>query len=101
MVDIAGGKITVSAKYYLLILVIQITVTILVSVFARHGDPLPPDSITVRLCRQYAERDHEKEFTPERWELVKDMWTTEQWYGSCIDHSTGGWYTFTHGTSGY
>lgn len=42
---------------------------------------------TKLLCWQYAVRNHEKEFVPERWERVKDLWTADQWYQSCINHS--------------
>lgn len=39
------------------------------------------------LCMQYANRSHEKEFTPSRWLLVKQMgWTSEMWYKACMDN---------------
>lgn len=37
-------------------------------------------------CRIYADRDHEKEFAPERWEKNKEWIQKFDWYGSCIDH---------------
>jgi hypothetical protein len=55
--------------------------------------PTEADPRTKQLCREYADRDHEKELAPERW-----VWLTEQyggspnekfdWYQSCIDHNT-------------
>lgn len=50
------------------------------------------NSVLVRqievLCAEYAVRDHEKEFVPERWELIKDIYSSQDWYKSCINHSS-------------
>lgn len=40
------------------------------------------------LCSEYANRDHEKEFVPERWQLIKDTYTPQDWYQSCINHNS-------------
>lgn len=46
---------------------------------------------TQRLCRWYANRDHEKEIAPERWQWFKDHGIDPNkdfdWYQSCIDHT--------------
>ena len=55
-------------------------------------DTAHPDDITKRLCREYADRDHEKELAPERWQWFIDRGinpnTDFDWYQSCIDHNT-------------
>lgn len=42
-------------------------------------------------CMYYAMMDHEKEFTPRRWEYLKTIGNpndVEFWYKSCINHHT-------------
>lgn len=47
---------------------------------------------TKKLCREYADRDHEKELAPERWQWFLDRGinpnTDFDWYESCLDHLT-------------
>ncbi len=47
---------------------------------------------TERLCKEYAQRDHEKELAPERWQKFKEQGidpnTHWDWYTSCILHNT-------------
>lgn len=49
------------------------------------------DQRTKVLCMEYALKDHEKEFTPERWAYIKtfmaDPNEVEFWYKSCINHT--------------
>lgn len=47
-----------------------------------------PDNQTKLLCREYANRDHEKEIAPLRWKLNSHEWKDFDWYKSCIDHNT-------------
>ena len=47
------------------------------------------DELTKRLCKEYARKDHEKEFAPERWKYLKkigDPNDVDFWYTSCINH---------------
>jgi hypothetical protein len=46
------------------------------------------DLETRRLCREYANRDHEKEIAPPRylW-LGRDFVNNYDWYNSCLNHS--------------
>lgn len=43
---------------------------------------------TQKLCWDYANRSHEKEFYPDRWvKVVEPMgWTTQMWYDACIEN---------------
>ena len=45
------------------------------------------DDRTKFLCREYADRNHEKEFTPERYAANKDLIDNYDWYTSCINHT--------------
>lgn len=69
-----------------LILVTALLVQLLLAIFSRLDDIY--SNQTKILCAEYAVRDHEKEFTPERWQLVKDLYSKEDWYDSCIKHSS-------------
>lgn len=44
------------------------------------------DQQTKEQCREFADRDHEKLFAPERWAKEKEMITSFDWYTSCINH---------------
>ena len=67
------------------ILILAVLAQLLLLIFERM-DTVSKEQTKI-LCWQYASRDHEKEFVPERWAIVKDLWTVEQWYQSCINHS--------------
>lgn len=47
---------------------------------------------TKRLCREYADRDHEMELAPARWKWFKDQGIDLNrdfdWYGSCLKHNS-------------
>lgn len=49
--------------------------------------PVEVDEGTQKNCREYADRDHEKEFAPERYAQMKDMIINYDWYTSCIRHT--------------
>lgn len=68
-----------------LILVTALLVQVLLAIFSKLDDIY--SNQTKILCAEYAARDHEKEFVPERWALVKDLYTKEDWFKSCISHS--------------
>lgn len=73
-------------KYFIVGLLIATTV-ILLCYFTQPSRK--PDAETKRLCMEYALRDHEKEFAPERWEYLKTIGNpndVEFWYKSCINH---------------
>lgn len=58
------------------------------------GEPNPePDEATKQLCREYADRDHEMELAPERWQMFKEQGidpnTDFDWYQSCLAHNSG------------
>lgn len=71
---------------FYLILVPALFVQLLIAIFSRLDDIY--SNQTKILCAEYAVRDHEKEFTPERWQLVKDLYSKEDWFKSCISHSS-------------
>lgn len=54
--------------------------------------PIEPDRQTKKLCRWYADKDHEMELAPTRWQWFVDRGinpnTDYDWYQSCIDHNT-------------
>lgn len=67
------------------ILILAVLAQLLLLIFERM-DRVSQEQTKI-LCWQYASRDHKKEFVPERWAIVKDLWTVEQWYQSCIKQS--------------
>lgn len=69
-----------------LILVLAVFIQVLIVMFSRL-DGLYAQQ-TEMLCAEYANRDHEKEFVPERWSVIKDLYSPQDWYDSCIKHSS-------------
>lgn len=56
------------------------------TIYASSHPLIDVDDQTKEQCRIYAERDHEKEFTPERWAWGKDWIQSYDFYDSCINH---------------
>lgn len=73
-------------RYYILFFLIAVTTVIALSWFTRNNEITDVDPDTKRLCREYADRDHEKELAPERWAWKKADWQAFDWYTSCINH---------------
>jgi hypothetical protein len=73
-------------KIYFFALLLIICVIAVTSTIKRSGEV---DELTKRLCREYARKDHEKEFASTRWEYLKrlgDPNDIDFWYTSCINH---------------
>lgn len=49
--------------------------------------PMIANQQTRDLCREYANRDHEKEIAPERWRVYGEDFKKFDWYKSCLRHS--------------
>lgn len=60
--------------------------------FLDDGKPATPDAQLMKLCREYADRNHNGELAPERLKWFQDQGidinTDFDWYQSCIDHNT-------------
>lgn len=74
---------------------LYVIIFIVLSAVAAHlliQQPNQADERTKLLCRQYADRDHEKELSPDRWQWFKnegvDLNKDFDWYQSCINHNT-------------
>lgn len=70
------GLILVGIVSYLLTVILVALFGLLNSIY---------DKQTKMLCLEYAKRNHEMEFVPERWAIVKDLYSVDQWYESCIN----------------
>ena len=78
----------------LLLFALFLTSTASISIYnINEHSSSEPDRITKRLCRQYADRDHEKELAPERWQWFIDQGVNLNvefdWYQSCLAHNSG------------
>ena len=73
-------------KILILCLILVTALLVILAIFSKLDDIY--SNQTKILCAEYAVRDHEKEFVPERWALIKDLYTKEDWFKSCISHST-------------
>lgn len=65
---------------------VGIILSVILIVAGQRSGANPIDADTARLCREYANRSHEKEFTPERWAWKAEEWKKFDWYKSCIDN---------------
>lgn len=75
---------------YLFLIIITILLVVAFSFATKSSND--PDDLTKKLCREYAERDHEKELSPERWQMFVDkgidLNKDFDWYQSCLAHSS-------------
>ena len=74
------------SKILILCLILVTALLVLLAIFSKLDDIY--SNQTHILCAEYAARDHEKEFVPERWALIKELYTKEDWFKSCISHSS-------------
>lgn len=65
---------------------VGIILSVILIVAGQRSGANPIDADTARLCREYANRDHEKELAPERWAWKAEEWKNFDWYNSCLDH---------------
>ncbi len=81
-----------TGKFLLFITIVFLLIVIKGQMIFYSGKEVEPDQNTKRLCREYANRDHEKELSPERWQSFLDrgidLNRDFDWYGSCIKHNT-------------
>lgn len=70
---------------YILIYLLVITL-IITTVYLSTQKGITIDENTKELCREYADRNHEKEIAPERWKADHGWIEKFDWYGSCINH---------------
>lgn len=75
-----------SIKLQVLLFIFLVVVTVSITSMADVSNRII-DERTKILCKEYAERDHEKEIAPERYKwLGKEFVDSFDWYGSCLDH---------------
>lgn len=74
--------------WFLIYLTLIVFIVLLVQMPDKETDV---DIGTKKLCRWYADRDHELELAPDRWQWFLDQGidpnTHFDWYKSCINHT--------------
>lgn len=76
--------------HYLWYIAVALIIYGLVIIISAFRDDRKVSAETMRLCNEYARRDHRKEMTEERWEYLERLGNpndTEFFYRSCLNHT--------------